>query len=280
MQQQKPLSRPIPPAIRKYLPDPARDRIWFPMTTAELDNSSVIDFGTAIFGARAQMVMPRAIYAVRTVDESAIRECLPHLRPASPHWNKWSAKLERFPAIGGYIIPVSSIDETWFLTKTGSDQLLDLAVRLSRLILHIDSANIDFGSDSPSQALKTRKGRCFDKASLLTAIFRLNGIPTRVIGRTDLYDDGTDGGHWLVEAYIEDKWQKYDSVYAPNVVEWVFDQARHMGVSPVEFPHFLAQALAKLVAEGVAVNQITSQDCLHKIDGMIVAAEIDLPGQV
>ncbi len=291
MRQQKQSSNlhhptPIDPTIRKYLPEPVRDRIWFPMPAAESDRYSVIYFGEAIFGFSARM-LPRHIYAVQKTDENDIMECISHLKDCTrSQWAKWSAKIGSFHTIGGYIIPVSILDETWRLTKIDQEHLLELAVRLSVQISQVGNANIEFGSDSPFYALKTRVGRCFDKASLLAGIFRLNGIPTRIVGRHDLFDDGEDRGHWLVEAYVGNKWQKYDSAYVLRVIEWIYSEAKRMGL-PVtdnpphflanEFPYFLAAGLTKLVADGVAVSQISSQDCLHKIDGMYVAAEMDLP---
>ncbi|GEM_PF-3726901 len=282
MKQQSLPSRSVPNDPDKHLPKPQRDRLWFPISEARFGTSCVINYSEVIFGSRARMLMPRTIYAVHTDDRDTVIDCLSHLKngPTSPEYTYWVAKLQSIPAVGGYVIPINIIDETWISTKPiDSDQLLELAVRLSSLISHMDEANTQFGSDSPLHALRTSLGRCFDKASLLTAIYRLNGIPARVVGREDFFD-GNDGGHWLVEAHIGGKWQKYDSVYAPQVIEWLFEEARRIGVSPEEVPHFLAQTIVRLVADGTAVNQITSQDCLHKIEGMIVAAETDLPGEV
>ena len=260
---------------RKYLPQ--TNRIWFGLSESEFNNRCALDFNsiTSIYGLDAGS---RMIFAIQKKDEAAIRASLIKLAQ-NPLSRTVARRLESFPTIAGYVIPFSLLDENWlYKTNVGPNELLELALRVSRRIRHEVGSHSTSGTDSPVKALEAGVGQCFDRASIIAAAYRLNGVPARVVGRTDFFKDGGNNSeHWWVEAYVEKKWVQYDSTYTSAIIEAIFTQARVKQISIEALPQFLAEAYQLEVNRGNAISQILSSDCHSRVEGRIVAAETNLP---
>ncbi len=215
----------------------------------------------------------RTIFAIPKKDRSAISSLLTKM-DSTPSSEQAKNELLKYPIEFGYVIPSVGFDESWLYgIQVGKEELLELAIRVGRKVKHGNS-DLIHGSDSPSLSLLTGIGQCFERASIIAAVYRLNGISARIVGRDDFFDQG--GGHWWVEAYINNEWKPFDSTFNEPLIDQLFCQVDLRQVSNISLPRFLADSLQQQTARGVGVSQIFSSVQIDKIERRVVAAETDL----
>lgn len=97
-----------------------------------------------------------------------------------------------------------------------------------------DKVNNQFVLPNPDETLQTKKGICFDYASLLTAMLRSQNIPTRLVtGYTDIeyhawVEIYLDGEGWInPKVYFEkETWSRMDPTFAASDMDYegAYDQ--------------------------------------------------------
>ncbi|MDO8554410.1 MAG: transglutaminase-like domain-containing protein [Candidatus Micrarchaeota archaeon] len=272
MQRQVVKPQTIDSNLLKYLTK--ADRVWFTLPENQFHDRIAFDYNS-ITSQHGLNVGFRTIFAIKKSDETEIRKCLAELA-ADPSSPITSEKISSFQADQGTVIPYGMLGEYW--THNGEiskAELLELAIRVALRIEHVTDSNVH-GSDNPLVVWETGYGQCFDRASIMVAAYRRNGVPARVVGRNDFFE-GEDGGHWWAEANIGGEWISFDSTYNTDLIRVVLEHAAIDGVSRRDLPMFLLESLEGFTRSGIAVSQITSKAHLNRVKERVVAAESDLP---
>ncbi|MBI5227952.1 transglutaminase domain-containing protein [Candidatus Micrarchaeota archaeon] len=122
----------------------------------------------------------------------------------------------------GFLIPSGILGEEWkfSLPLNEEDLLLHLeAINLMVItkIKHVSGQNEFVGNAQPLMSLKTGEGTCYERAGILAAVFRSNGIAARVKGNANMIPFGPpiQQHHWWVEAKVGGKWKCFDPNFHP-----------------------------------------------------------------
>lgn len=122
----------------------------------------------------------------------------------------------------GYMIPTAVLGNEWKFpapekveAKSWERELAAYVRAISLMIFYKiqHDLNEEFvGAAQPLLALKHGRGTCFERASLVASILRLNRIPSRIVGNTDMLKADLPGQkhHWWVEAKIGRRWIALD----------------------------------------------------------------------
>ena len=200
----------IPSRIRtKY--GPLTDRIWFPYARGESKERLYFYLGKLNAHPQGLFVAVKSteIQDVLSSEKQLNGEMIFDLLVNAPS------------LVLGHIIPtnsLNSLDKTWVY---GGDALQIAVAAATRVMLDVRHFE-GHGSVDTLKSLETGKGQCFQRASLLTAALRMNNIPARVVGREDFFNGESEAtDHWWVEAYLENKWVKFDPHLVNKIIELI-----------------------------------------------------------
>ncbi len=122
----------------------------------------------------------------------------------------------------GMIIPTELLGSEWKFDLPKNGDLSMYLRAISLMVLHrirqVENQMEFVGSVQPFLALKTGEATCFERASVLAAIFRLNLVPARVVGNTEFMpvELPIQRHHWWVEAKVGETWERFDPSIHPS----------------------------------------------------------------
>lgn len=202
----------------------------------------------------------------------------------------------------GGLIPTELLDGGWIFNLTHNDpeQLLKEAQAISLLISHFvlddfDRLDTNIGTGRSIQSLDSKLGNCYERAPLLVAIFRLNGIPARVVGNPDFLprdveldlvgdldpaqvDLPINRGHWWVEVFINNEWHALETSYLPSAIHNLSIDSTPDSDASILGPFLgLGERIRSNQRVGMVVGMIDNPDLLPSVQARIVPEEIDLP---
>ncbi|MBI5228398.1 transglutaminase domain-containing protein [Candidatus Micrarchaeota archaeon] len=228
------------------------------MCQSKFDGLTSLDFNH-VSAAVGRDIGQRMIYAVRQEDTYVIRSHLVKLADPDQFHSVMDA-LDGHLTVPGYAFP-----ETANLPSS----IRRLSVEgLSELTLSIAFAVTQFSNpvsatDSPSEALVSGLGQCFDRASIMVAVCRANSMPARVVGHPHFFGDDEDDSHWWVEVQVDGKWQSHDPSFHsslnhllslmefdPDAIPFIVE-SHHARSAPIDFisdPAFAEKVKTRLIA--------------------------------
>lgn len=179
-------------------------------------------------------------------------------------------------------IPTATIGSEYWIVEDEDEAsaAITLMAKVAGRIDHQPDGNSETTFTMRStEALESGKGNCFDIASVLAAVLRLNGIPAKVTGNPSFFSQHPDGGdHWWVNAYIADeaRWQALDA-YVQPVAKTALDKIlRNMGSDRAEQRDLFVAMLVKLFAREIPCIPIMDERFAAGLEEALDAAERQL----
>ncbi len=123
---------------------------------------------------------------------------------AVEHPQEIALLMEMDLAASGRMIPTGSLGNGWKLgIHAGNERLRcikAISLMLTSRMQQVQQQREFVGTAQPLFALNEGRGTCFERASILAAIFRLNGVEARIVGGTKIVHlPGAmpmEGHHW------------------------------------------------------------------------------------
>lgn len=269
-----------------------KNAVWFSMPQEMFSPNRVVDIAPYIEGERGLAPrLPCGLYIHHNAGPAFIRFArengLTVLQAA-----QLSASVGI--AADGLLIPTKVLEKEWKFDLGGDVSLalyaLNLMVACAIDHRNVYSEQVTYGAAQPLSSLKHLSGDCHDKTSILTAVFRINGVPARIVGNLTFFPEhalvGLSTKHWWVEACLDGEWHRFD----PTLLE---DERRSFDglldshkVSleklPADFELFLELARETLElyrAHGRPPHLIDRPMRAREVESRIVVPEMDVPEQ-
>jgi len=194
-------------------------------------------------------------------------------------------------AAAGILIPTEALGNEWMLNIPDGDEKLLYLRAISLMVIHrirhVLSQMEFVGSAQPLLALKTGEGTCFERAAILAAVFRLNSIPARVVGSTDLIPVliptmlPIQRHHWWIEAKIGEKWERFDPNLHPITMDLAMSHLPPQASIRTPFEAFLefAEFCEFLRSAKVPVYVTDEARFQPSVESAIIAPEMELPNE-
>src|SRR3989338_7743150 len=148
-------------------------------------------------------------------------------------WTRHANPLEALHAIiplnhasVSLVIPTSHLGAEWKFDELTASEVrvtrehlqaisLLVALQIQHTLHHLPF----FGAAQPLFSLEHEEGTCFERASILAAVYRVNGIPSRIVGNPDFFqvEVPTQRQHWWVEAFASGEWHPLDPNFHPGL---------------------------------------------------------------
>lgn len=188
-------------------------------------------------------------------------------------------------AAPGLLVPTAILGKEWKfdLPLSCGRELLEHLNAITLMVIakiqHGHQVNEFVGAAQPMYCLAIGAGSCFERASVLAAVFRKNGVPARIVGHPELLSSMhlENRHHWWVEAEIAGVWVPFD----PNLG---FHAAMMMSPAFAEVSDSFKirdylEALGFLeFVRKIGPAFVTEQTfCKPNVSKAMVAPEMDLP---
>lgn len=267
--------RVLPKSIVKPVPiishAPLADTLWFPVEYSRIHGWRLFDLSSSF--KRATGTSFRLFMLSHTYKQVAGELARLGKNPSL-------SQISRIAKLGfeGIIIPNHSIGEDWFFNRECNPELaMELAVNLA---LHVNySQNFPtiglYTADRALEALSIGSGNCYHHATILAAILRKNGFPSRIVGYNDDAHPNSMLNHWWVEILVNGAWMDCDSCFVQNLFLRAVSNVVSSGV-----PNSVSTIVAFLEDARANDHSVTFIDDKKKRYGMenrIIAAEFELP---
>ena len=184
----------------------------------------------------------------------------------------------------GFIIPTGMLDGKWrFTLPTGNEiisYLRAISLMVSLRMPHVASQPEFVGCAQPLLALSRGEGTCFERASILAAVFRLNGITVRIVGHTDMLPGElpVQCHHWWVQAKIGDRWENFDAFFHPDALTLASPALpSRLAANPDAYLEAIGFLEFLQGSAGVPLSVISTRAFSRFVENPFIAPEMDLP---
>ncbi len=258
----------------KYLPK--TDRVWFPVDRRTFNPANVFAAKLIDGGIPRQQVITGSAGEIAKIRKQAKLGANTILSLCGNSGD--------LSCTFGLLIPQTRLDNSW-LVETDDLQVgvMALTWQVRQRIVHNINA---FGAievmhrDGSLTALQIGKGDCHMRSSVLAAALRKNGIPARIVGHEDFFDDGThdvNAMHWWVEAYLNGKWMHLEPSFALAdrrlaEVEAIGEASQDVGAKIA-----IGKMLLEIIATYPDVCMSLNPRYRKKVAERVIVPEIEVP---
>ena len=208
-------------------------------------------------------------------------------------WTRHANPLEALHAIillnrasAGFVIPTSHLDTEWKFEELAGpevritrEHLQAISLLVALRIQHTLRQLRFFGAAQPLFSLEHGEGTCFERASVLAAVYRVNGIPSRIVGNPDFFpvEVPTQRQHWWVEAFASGEWHPLDPNFHPGLPSLLIQTVLLAHSDTSDFEGLLG--VLDLLSASDHVWLTDDPYFRDKVRSRVVTPEIEMPRQ-